>query len=125
MPDPILYIDHSTIRPGKLEHLPRAMKRLSDFIEANNPHILSYSFHLDENERRMTVIAVHPDSAALVRHMEIGDAEFRKFGDLVELSSIAVYGDVDDGVLERLHAKARMLGRGSVSVHPRCAGFSR
>lgn len=125
MPDPIVYIDSSRVREGKLEELEAAMKRLAAFIEANNPRVTSYRFFLDEDAARMSVVAVHPDSAALELHMDVGDAEFRKFADLVDLSSIAVYGEVSDAVLERLNQKAQMLGSGAVAVHHAQAGFAR
>jgi len=73
----------------------------------------------------MTVVAVHPDSDSLEFHLDEGNEEFRKFGDLLDLSRIEVYGEVSDGVKERLDRKARMLGRGTVNVHELHAGFAR
>lgn len=125
MSDPIVYIDTSYIREGRLDAVKAATKELAAFVDANNPHILSYRFFIDEDARRMNVVAVHPDSEALEFHMDVGDAEFRKFADLLDLSSIVVYGDVSEAVLERLDRKAEMLGRGGVSVYSSHAGFDR
>lgn len=125
MPQPIVYVDTSTIREGKLEQLEVAMKDLAAFVETNVPQLISYGFFLDEHRRQMTVVAIHPDSASLQFHMDVGSAEFRKFADLIDLSRIEVYGRVSDAVLERLHQKARMLGNGSVTVHEFYAGFTR
>jgi len=124
-PCPIVYIDSSRIRPGRLADVARAATALSAFIEANNPHIVSYNFYLDEAAGRMTVVAVHPDSAALQLHMEVGDAEFRKFADLLELASIDVYGEVSESVRGALDRKAAMLGEGAVTLHLPHAGFGR
>ena len=125
MPRPIVYIDTSTIREGKLEELEKAMKHLAAFVEANMPQLISYGFFLDQDSTQMTVVAVHPDSASLELHMDVGADEFRKFADLIDLSRIEVYGAVSDAVLERLHRKARMLGSGTVAVHELHAGFAR
>jgi len=122
---PIVYIDISVIRDGKLEELKVATKGLAAFVEANVPQLISYGFFLDEDQRQMSVVAVHPDSASLEFHMDVGRAEFRKFADLIDLSRIEVYGRVSEAVLERLHQKARMLGRGTVGVHEFYAGFAR
>jgi hypothetical protein len=122
---PIVYVDVSRIREGKLAELEEAMKGLSRFVEANTPRVLSYGFFLDEQRTIMTVIAIHPDSESLEFHMDEGNKEFRKFADLIELSSIEVYGDVSEGALDRLHRKAEMLGRGGVAVHELYAGFAR
>ena len=122
---PIVYVDTSAIREGKLEELKVAMKDLAAFVEENVPQLISYAFFLDEHQRQMTVVAVHADSASLEFHMDVGRAQFRKFADLVDLSRIEVYGRVSEAVLERLHQKARMLGRGTVAVHEFYAGFAR
>lgn len=121
----IVYIDTSVIRDGKLEDLKVAMKGLAAFVESNVPQLISYGFFLDEHQTQMTVVAVHPDSASLEFHMDVGSAEFHKFADLIDLSRIEVYGRVSEAVLERLHQKAQMLGRGTVAVHECYAGFAR
>lgn len=125
MSQPIVYVDASSIREGKLEALEPAMKHLAGFVEAHVPRLMSYGFFLDEHATRMTVVAVHPDSASLEFHLDTGGSEFRKFADLIELERIEVYGEVSEAVIERLHNKARMLGGGSVSVHRCYAGFAR
>jgi hypothetical protein len=125
VPRPIVYIDTSTIREGKLEELEAAMKHLAAFVEANVPQLISYGFFLDQDSTQMTVVAVHPDSASLEFHMDVGAEEFRQFADLIDLSRIEVYGVVSDAALERLHRKARMLGGGTVAVHELHAGFAR
>jgi hypothetical protein len=125
MPQPIVYVDTSSIREGKLKQLEEAMKGLAAFVKANVPQLISYGFFLNQERTEMTVVAVHPDSASLEFHMEVGAREFRKFADLIDLLKIEVYGHVSDAVLERLHQKARMLGRGTVTLHDFYAGFAR
>jgi hypothetical protein len=125
MSQPIVYVDTSTIRAGKLTELEAAMKGLAAFVEANVPQLISYGFFLDAERTQMTVVAVHADSASLEFHMDVGAEEFRKFADLIDLLRIEVYGRVSDAVLERLHGKARMLGAGTVAVHELYAGFAR
>lgn len=122
---PIVYIDTSTIRDGKLEEVKAAVRHLVEFVDANMPRLTSYGVFLDDARRRMTVVAVHPDAASLEYHMEVGAAEFQKFAGLIDLSRIDVYGPITQSVLERLHAKARMLGSDVVDVHQRHAGFAR
>ena len=74
----------------------------------------------------MSVVAVHPGPSSLERHLRIGDPEFRKFADLLDLRSIDVFGDPSEVVRERLEQKAQMLGEnGRVVVHELHAGFAR
>src|SRR5688572_33432303 len=117
MYQPIVYIDTSAIRTGKLEQLEVGMKSLAAFVELKVPQIISYGFFLNDDRTKMTVAAVHPDSASLEFRLEVGGTEFRKFANFIDLLSIQVYGQVSDAVLERLHQKAQMLGRGTVEVH--------
>jgi hypothetical protein len=125
MSPPIVYVDTSLIREGKQQELEVAMGDLAAFVEANMPRVISYGFFLDESRMQMTVVAVHPDSQSLQFHIDTGATEFRKFADLIDLSRIEVYGAVSDGVLERLHRKARMLGSETVVVHELYTGFWR
>lgn len=125
MAEPIVYVDVSEIQDGKLEDLQVAMKELVAFVEANEPQLISYGFFLDTQRRLMTVVAIHPDSASLEFHMEIGGPEFRKFADLITLKRIEVFGRISDAALERLHQKTQMLGSGTVSVNEPSAGFAR
>lgn len=125
MADPIVYVDTSEIRDGKLQQVKAAVKELADFVEENNPYILSYRFFFDEAVARMTVVAVHPDSEALEFHMDVGQGEFRKFADLLHLSSISVYGDVSEAARKRLDQKAQQLGTGGVAIYSSHAGFAR
>ena len=129
-PDPggsalIVYVDRSDIRDGRLQELESAIPPIVEFLESQEPQLISYGFHLDEDAGLMTVVAVHPDSASLEKHMEIGGPEFRKLGDMIVLRQIEVYGAVSDRAREMLAQKAAMLGDGGVAVHERFAGFAR
>ncbi len=57
MDEPIVYIDRSTIRTGKVGALRRAIDDLVGFIEEREPQLIHYGFYLDELASRMTVIA--------------------------------------------------------------------
>jgi hypothetical protein len=123
--EPIVYIDHSDIRQDSLEELKAGVQRLVDFIDAREPQLISYGFYIDEDAARMTVVAVHPDSASLERHMEIGSGEFRKLAHLVKLTAIECYGRPSEGAFELLRRKAATLGEGGAVVSiERFAGFT-
>lgn len=126
MGEPIVYIDRSRVRPGKLDELKPAIEELVEYIEEREPQLLSYGFHLDKDAFRMTVVAVHPDAASVEFHMEVGGEAFRGFAHLIEMEGIEVFGEPTDRMLEQLEKKARALGEGGrVVVDRRYAGFSR
>lgn len=125
MTTPIVYIDHSDVRPGKLANVKDAISQLVAFVEEREPQLLSYGFYLDEDALAMTLVAVHPDSASLELHLEIGGPEFRKVGEFIDLQLIEVFGRPSAATLRRLHEKARMLGGARVVVRESSSGFSR
>jgi len=121
----ILYVDTSDVREGALEELKPGMKRLVDFVEANEPRLIAYNVYFSEDGTRMTVVSVHPDSASLEYHMQVAGPIFRQFVELVTLSAIHIYGEPSEQVLKQSHEKARLLGHGTVAVHALHAGFTR
>ena len=125
MTDPIVYVDTSDVREGALEELKAASKELVDFVEANEPRLIAYNVYFSDDGTRMTVVHVHPDSASLQYDMEVAGPVFRRFVDLVTLSSIHVYGEPSERVLKQVHEKALLLGRGAVKVDALHAGFTR
>ena len=120
----IVYVDQSDIHEGRLEDLKDGIRRLVDFIEAHEPRLIAYGFHLDEAAGLMTVTAVHPDNASLELHLEVGREEFRKLGEMITLRTVEVYGSISASVRELLEQKVQMLG-GTVTVTDRFYGFAR
>jgi hypothetical protein len=123
--DLVVYVDHSDIHQGHLDELKDGIRRVVDVIETREPQLIAYGFHLDEEALRMTVTAVHPDSASLELHLEIGKEEFRKLADMITLTQIEVYGSISERVRSMLEQKAAMLGGNGVTVTERFAGFTR
>jgi len=121
----ILYVDEADVRKGTLDELKPAIRRLVDFIEANEPRLIAYNVYFNDDESRMTVVSVHPDSESLEYHMNVAGPLFRQFVDLVTLSSIHIYGEPSEKVVEQAHEKAQLLGRSSVVVETLYAGFTR
>jgi hypothetical protein len=123
--EPIVYIDHSRIREDSIDELKAGVQRLVGFIDAREPQLIAYGFYIDEEAARMTVVAVHPDSASLERHIEIGGGEFRKLAHLITLTAIECYGRPSERALEQLREKAAALGDGGAVVSiERFAGFA-
>jgi hypothetical protein len=125
MSELILYFDTSDVREGALEELKPAIRELVDFIEANEPQLIAYNVYLSDDGTKMTVVNVHPDSASLEHHMTVAGPLFRRFTELVTLSSIHIYGEPSDRVLKQSREKAQLLGSGTVVVEPLFAGFAR
>ncbi len=125
MADPIVIIDNSAIREGRLEDVKKAMSGLVEFAKANEPRMLAYTVYLTADGTRVTVLQVHPDSASAEYHLQAAGPAFSRFAECIRMESIDVYGRPSPVLLERLQRKARQLGGGKVTVHAIHAGFAR
>jgi len=125
MEGPIVFVDVSDIRAGRLDELRRAVAELAEFVERNEPDPITYQVFFSADGRRMTVLQIHPDSASMERHMEVAGPVFARFADLLVLWTIDIYGSPSERVVEQLSRKAELLGTATVVVHDRQAGFVR
>jgi quinol monooxygenase YgiN len=125
MSEPIIYIDNSEIREGKLDELKAAIKDLVEFVEANEPQLIAYNVYFSEDGTRMTVLHVNRDPESLAFHMKVGGPQFPKLAGFIKMLTIDVYGKINDDLLEQLRQKAQMLGSGVVRAHELQAGFAR
>jgi hypothetical protein len=124
MAEPIVYIDHSKIRPGGLDEVKKAIPELVRFVDEHEPRLISYGFYIDALGSAMTVVAVHPDSASLESQLEIGGPQFRKLAAFIDLRLIEVYGEPSGTALNQLRQKADMLGEDAQVVAHELQGKS-
>ena len=125
MSEPLISLDTSLIRDGRLDELKEAVTELVEFVRSNEPRPIAYEVYLDQTGSRMTVVQVHPDSASMEYHMAVAGPAFAGFAELVTLSTLDVYGKPSEALLELLRRKVQMLGDATVIVHDLQAGFAR
>jgi hypothetical protein len=125
MSGPILYVDTSEVRDGRLADVRQAMQELVEFVRTHEPQLITYEGYLSRNEARMTIVAMHPDAASMDFHLNVAGAAFRKFVGLIDLQRIDVYGRVSEMALQQLRQKADMLGHATLTIHDLHAGFTR
>jgi len=126
MPNPIILVDSSEVRPGRLDELRSAMHELADFVASSDTRALSYEFFLSPDEADMTVVQVHPDSDSVEEQMRAAGPIFARFSELLTMSAMDVYGEPSAALLDILSRKAERLGLDEgPRVHSRTAGFNR
>jgi hypothetical protein len=125
MPDQIVIADTSSIARGRLTDVQNAAAELADFVETNEPRILTYKVYVDAPGMRMTVLQIHPDAESAEFHMEIAAPVFKKFAGLLTLTALDVFGDASSALLAQLERKAEMLGGVPVVRHQNPIGFTR
>lgn len=125
MHKPLIYVDRSEIRPGKLEELRAAIADLAEFVAANEPQLLSYAAFVEADGQHLTVTHIHRDPESLDRHLTVAGPRFARFADLVRLLHIDLYGAPSEAAVAGLRDKAALLGGATVEVHPLETGFIR
>jgi hypothetical protein len=125
MSDPIVVIDVSEVREGRLEELKTGLKELTQFVEANEADPIAYNIYFDDSQTRMSVVQVHPSSASMEFHMEVAGPLFRKLAGLVTLLRVDFYGRPSNRLVEQMRQKAQLLGNAPVVVNDLHAGFVR
>ena len=125
MSSPIIVIDSSEIREGKLEEVKAAVEDLVAFVEANEAEPIAYNIYFDEAGMQMTVAQIHARSESLERHLTVAGPVFRRFADLLTLQRVDVYGRPSEAALEQMRSKAQLLGNAPVVMHELHSGFSR
>jgi quinol monooxygenase YgiN len=125
MSEPIISLDTSLIREGRLDELKKAVAELVEFVRSNEPRPIVYEVYVDQTVSLMSVVQVHPDSASMEYHMTVAGPAFAGFAELVTLSTLDVYGKPSEELLELLRRKVQMLGDAAVTVHDLQAGFAR
>ena len=125
MSSPILVVDSSEIRDGKLEQVKAGVEDLVAFVEANEAEPVAYNIYFDEAGTQMTVAQIHPCPASLERHLTVAGPVFRRFADLLTLVRVDVYGGPGEAALEQMRSKAQLLGNAPVVVHELHSGFCR
>lgn len=125
MAEPLIYVDVAEVREGVLTELKEAIAELAEFIEENEPQLLSYNAYFSHDGTHMSVVHVHADPASLDRHLQIAGPRFATLAELVTLRAIQIYGRPSENALRQLRDKLQLLGSGDVVVYPPHAGFVR
>lgn len=66
-----VYVGNWTIKEGKVEDARKYLAEHAEFVEINEPRLISFNFYIHEDTRRVTCVQVHPDADSMATHMEL------------------------------------------------------
>jgi NAD-dependent oxidoreductase involved in siderophore biosynthesis len=126
MSGPFFFIATNRLREGKLLAESARARDLSSFIEANESQLLAFNEYANEEGTEVGVVQMHPDAPSMELHMEVvAERAARAYAETLDATtSIQVYGEPSDAVLEML---SRQAGAGVPMIVKRhhIGGFSR
>lgn len=119
MSQQVVYLDRFRIREGKLEDFKRYANEYSEFVDENEPGVISFNFYVGEDGLDGTAVFVFSDAHALDAHLDLASSRFQEGYELLSATNIELLGTPS----ERAAGMAASL---DASVKTReLAGFSR
>jgi hypothetical protein len=97
---------------------------MGDFVQANEPRILSWNTYLNAAGDEATTIMAFPDSAALMEHRQVAASRVREGTQLVRTKQVDLYGDVSAEAIAALRKISSASGGWPLAVKPYFHGFS-
>lgn len=110
MGQPIVFVSHLRIRPGRLEEIRALSARVVEQINADKPRTAAFLAYAADDGSELTVIHVFADAEAMDQHF--GGAEERSSAayEIAEQTGWEVYGRPSDRALATLRSGAAATG---------------
>jgi quinol monooxygenase YgiN len=71
MSGPFVYIGTNTIKEGKVNECREMLSEIAQLVEAKEPRVIAFNFYLDEANRTVVSVQVHPDASSMDNHMQV------------------------------------------------------
>ena len=84
MAETFIYIGTNTIKEGKLEECRAMLDEIARLVEEHEPRVIAFNFFLDEPNRRVVCVQVHPDAASMDTHMQVISEHLKTAYDVLE-----------------------------------------
>ena len=120
MSNPIVYISHNRVKPGKLDDFGRMYREAVKTFEANKPGTLVHISYANEDHTEVTIIHLFPDADAFDRHLQGVSENAKRAFEFIESDRLELDGTPNPGVVELIR---RVASPGAVlSVYPQHLG---
>ena len=71
MTAPFVYIGTYEVNEGRFEDARKSLTEHTEFIEANEPRLISFNVYADEDAGLVSIVQVHTDSSSMDYHMKL------------------------------------------------------
>ena len=125
MKDRLIFIGTFEIPQTALAEWRTRSKEMYEFVQANEPRVLSFHFYVSADGREGTVIQVYPDSEALEYHLKVAAAKIEVGSQMVKVKHLQLFGSPSERLVEQLRRGSELGGGWPVIVKGYVHGFSR
>jgi hypothetical protein len=123
MSGPLIFISHSTVKPGQLQAYQAQVVDVIDLVESEESRMIAFNFYASADGADVSTVQEHPDAESLDLHLKIFFEKLRRkaFATL-DSYEISVYGTPSDEALKMLHQMPSQLPGLRVRVFPEHQG---
>ena len=120
MSEPIIFIAHQRIKPGKVEEYKQIYQEVGEWMQANKPQTAAHIAYISEDGTEASVVHIFPDAEAMEAHMRGVGEIARRAAEFMEITGFEVLGDPGEAILSAI----QKAGGGSIpmQVMPRRVG---
>ena len=119
MSEPIIFIAHQKIKPGKVEEYKKIYHEVGEWMQANKPQTAAHIAYGSEDGTEAGVVHIFPDAEAMEKHMQnLGNVGAKAFT-LMKIVGFDVYGTPSKMVVD---AMLRMIPGAKVNLRSQPAG---
>ena len=117
MPEKIHFRAEFTIEKNNVDEFKKLIKKMSEYVESNEPDTLEYRFYLNEDETRCMVHETYRSSDAALSHNNsiASKTILPKIFNIAKLNRFDVYGNPNEelrDILKALNSQTFTLFKG-------------
>jgi hypothetical protein len=104
---PLIFVATNRLKPGQLDAERRRVPGLIEFVEHNEPQLISFNEYVNDNGTEVTVVQVHPDAASMQKHLEIiGERAAQAYDETLDATiAIQIFGPVGPQMLTTMRTQ--------------------
>lgn len=125
MAEPFIFINTYDVEPGAIEAYKERFRRTAQVVQAEEPRMLYFACHIDEETNRAATVQVHADADNMAYHMKLVAQHIDSAREVLDFStmSIQIFGSPTEAILEHIR---ELSGAGvDVRVAPAAVAFDR
>jgi hypothetical protein len=127
MSGPVIWVSHSTVKPGKLDHYRRHLQAATELVESEEPRMIALHSYASETGSDISTIQIHPDAESLDTHLKLFTEKLQELAfESLDTQEISVYGEPGEGARALLAEMPKFMPGIRIRVLPvHDAGFLR
>jgi hypothetical protein len=106
--EPLIFVFNVALQEGKMDDYRAYADELIEFVEKNEPRLISFEVYANDEGTQATNVFVHPDAESEDFHMQVAADKINEGNQFVDFArmTIDVYGKPSGAVLQQLRQMA-------------------